>query len=131
MRGTTGTCHDGSLQKPMNRKGFTLIELLIVVLFITILATIAIGGYPYMRAKAGNAAAKSDLKNAAIFQEDYYSVNDTYADQSVIDSQFTGTENVTLTVVSADDGGYEMSATHVASSETFCLSSADGAILTC
>ena len=115
----------------MNRKGFTLIELLIVVLFITILATIAIGGYPYMRSKAGNAAAKSDLKNAAIFQEDYYSVNDTYADQSVIDAQFDGTENVTLTVISADDGGYEMSATHMTSSETFYLSSADGALVSC
>ncbi|HEY7470750.1 MAG TPA: prepilin-type N-terminal cleavage/methylation domain-containing protein [Gemmatimonadota bacterium] len=115
----------------MNRKGFTLIELLIVVLFISILATIAIGAYPYMRAKVGNAAAKSDLKNAAIFQEDYYSINDTYADQSALDADFTGTENVTLTVISADDGGYEMSATHGASSETFCLSSADGAVVSC
>ena len=42
-----------------------------------------------------------------------------------------GTDNVTLTVISADDGGYELSASHVASSETFCLSSADGAIVLC
>jgi prepilin-type N-terminal cleavage/methylation domain-containing protein len=115
----------------MNRKGFTLIELLIVVLFLTVLATIAIGGYPYMRAKAGNAAAKSDLKNAAIFQEDYYSLNDTYADQTALNANFPGTENVRVTVISADDGGYEMSARHEASSETFCLSSATGAIESC
>lgn len=115
----------------MNRKGFTLIELLIVVLFISILASITIAGYPYMRAKVGNAAAKSDLKNAAIFQEDYYSINDTYADQAALDADFDGTDNVTLTVISADLGGYEMSATHVASTETFCLSSDDGAVVSC
>jgi len=115
----------------MNRKGFTLIELLIVILFISILATIAIAGFPYMRAKAGNAAAKSDLKNAAIFQEDFYSINDTYADQTALDAQFDKTDNVTLIVVSAGDGGYEMSASHGASGEAFCLSSADGAVVPC
>lgn len=115
----------------MNRKGFTLIELLIVILFLSVLATIAISAFPFMRAKAGNAAAKSDLKNAAIFQEDYYAMNDTYADQTALDAQFQTTENVTVTVVAASDGGYDLSATHVASSETFCLSSADGAVLDC
>jgi hypothetical protein len=37
----------------------------------------------------------------------------------------------TVTVVSADDGGYEMSANHAASSETWCLSSANGAVVNC
>lgn len=115
----------------MNQKGFTLIELLVVMVVISILATIALAGYPYMRGKAGDAAAKSDLKNAAIFQEDYYSTNQTYADQTALDAGFGGTENVTVSVVSADLGGYEMSANHAASSETFCLSSADGAVVVC
>jgi prepilin-type N-terminal cleavage/methylation domain-containing protein len=115
----------------MNRKGFTLIELLIVILFLSVLATIAISAFPFMRAKAGNAAAKSDLKNAAIFQEDYYAVHDTYADQPALDAGFQTTENVSVTVVSASDGGYDLAATHAASSETFCLSSADGAVLDC
>lgn len=115
----------------MNQKGFSLIELLVVVLFISILATIAIAGYPYMRERAGDAAAKSDLKNAAIFQEDYYSDNQTYADQTALDAGFAGTENVTVSVLSADPGGYEMSANHAASSESFCLSSADGAVVVC
>ena len=77
-------------------------ELLIVVLFIGILATIAIAGYPYMREKAGDAAAKSDLKNAAVFQEEYYDDNKIYADQTALDAVLDGTENVTLTVLSAD-----------------------------
>ena len=118
-------------RKGMNQKGFTLIELLIVMLVISVLATIAIASYPYMRSKSGDAAAKSDLKNAAIFQEDYYSTNQTYADQTNFDSGFAGTDNVTVTVVSADDGGYEMSANHAASSETWCLSSANGAVVNC
>jgi type IV pilus assembly protein PilE len=115
----------------MNEKGFSLIELLIVVLFISILATIAMAAYPYMREKAGDAAAKSDLKNAAYFQERYYSDNQTYADQTALDAEFAGTVNVTVSVVSADIGGYEMSAAHAASNQTWCLSSAEGAVLSC
>ena len=118
-------------RRARNPNGFTLIELLTVMLIISILATIAIATYPGIRAKAGNAAAKSDLRNAALFQEDYYSTNATYADQSVLTSDFNTSENVTLTVVSADDGGYEMSATHAASTQTFCLSSANGAVIDC
>lgn len=115
----------------MNQKGFSLIELLIVMLVISVLATIALASYPFMRAKSGDAAAKSDLKNAAIFQEDYYATNQTYADQTDFDAGFMGTDNVTVTIVSADDGGYEMSANHGASSETWCLSSANGAVVNC
>jgi type IV pilus assembly protein PilE len=115
----------------MNEKGFSLIELLVVVLFISILATIAIAGYPYMRAKAGDAAAKSDLKNAAIVQENYYADNETYADQTALDAEFSASENVTVTVLSADLGGYEMSAEHATGTETWCLSSADGAVVIC
>ncbi|CAN5893946.1 hypothetical protein BH20GEM1_BH20GEM1_08580 [soil metagenome] len=115
----------------MDTRGFTLIELLIVVLFIGILATIAIAGYPHMREKAGDAAAKSDLKNAAVVQEEYYDDNMIYADQTALDAVLQGSENVTLTVVSADANGYEMSAEHGSSTSTFCLSSADGAVVAC
>ena len=115
----------------MKPNGFTLIELLIVILVIGILATIAIAAFPTIRARAGNAAAKSDLRNAATFQEDYYATNATYADQGTLAGGFDTSENVTLTVVSADESGYEMSATHAASTQTFCLSSADGAVVDC
>ena len=115
----------------MNEKGFSLMELLVVMLVISVLATIALASYPYMRAKSGDAAAKSDLKNAAIFQENHYATNLTYADQGELDANFVGTENVTVTVLSADLGGYEMSASHASSSATWCLSSAVGAVTSC
>jgi prepilin-type N-terminal cleavage/methylation domain-containing protein len=123
--------HAGGKTLMRSKCGFTLLELLVVVLMIGVLATIALASYPYMREKAGDAAAKSDLKNAAILQEEYYGDNQTYADQAALDGVFVGSENVTLTVVSADMGGYEMSATHTASTSTFCLSSADGAVVSC
>ena len=104
---------------------------MVVMLVMSVLATIALASYPYMRAKSGDAAAKSDLKNAAIFQEDYYSTNQTYADQGALDADFATSDHVTLTVLSADAGGYEMWATHSSSTETWCLSSAVGAVTNC
>lgn len=113
------------------RDGFTIVELMVIVLLIGVLATIAIASYPQMRVKAANAAAKSDLKNAAHFQETYFATNDAYADQAIVDSQLTLTENVTLIVITADGSGYEMSTSHTSSPETFCLSSTIGAVINC
>jgi len=66
------------LNKMRNRKGFTLIELLIVVAIIGILAAIAIPQFSAYRAKAYNAAAQSDLKNAKTNLESYFADNQMY-----------------------------------------------------
>ena len=66
------------LNKLRSRKGFTLIELLIVVAIIGILAAIAIPQFSAYRAKAYNAAATSDLKNAKTTLESYFADNQTY-----------------------------------------------------
>lgn len=58
--------------------GFTLIELLVVVIIIGILAAIAIPVFLNQRDSARAAASESDIRNAAIQLETYYTQNGDY-----------------------------------------------------
>ncbi|MEI6580968.1 MAG: prepilin-type N-terminal cleavage/methylation domain-containing protein [bacterium] len=60
------------INKKYNRKGFTLIELLVVVAIIGILTTIVLGSLSQARAKADDAAVKSNLGTIKPLAELFY-----------------------------------------------------------
>jgi type IV pilus assembly protein PilA len=76
-------------RRAQEEKGFTLIELLVVILIIGILAAIAIPSFLNQRAKAYDAAAKSNIVTAQTAEETYATDNDgTYT------SSITALQNI-------------------------------------
>ncbi len=102
-----------------SRQGFTLIELLIVVVIIGILAAIAIPKFQDTKGKAYAASLKSDLKNVASMQEDYFYYNETYAN-NVGSLSFNSSNGVTITIAEADGRGWSATSTHPAAFPLTC-----------
>jgi type IV pilus assembly protein PilA len=99
--------------------GFTLIELLIVVVIIGIIAAIAIPKFSNTKGKAFASALKSDLRNLASQQEDYFYYNEEYAaDVGLLN--FVPTGGITLTITEATSGGWSATATHPAAAPLTC-----------
>ncbi|MGH7570285.1 MAG: type IV pilin protein [Gemmatimonadota bacterium] len=108
-------------------EGFTLIELLIVVVIIGILAAIAIPRFAGTKEKAFDAAAKSDLRNAMTAQEAYFADNQSYTTDATL-LEWQASQGVTLTVNSADATGYDMTAGHSSSGNSYCVATDVGEI---
>ena len=79
-------------------EGFTLIELMIVSMIIAVLAAIAIPQFSDYRQRVYEAAAESDLANAALDMESYFADNGTYHADGLI--SFVGSDGVSVTLKS-------------------------------
>ena len=60
--------------------GFTLIELMVVVLIIAILIAIAIPTFLGARQRAQDKQAQSNLRNALVTEDEFYTDNQSYSD---------------------------------------------------
>jgi type IV pilus assembly protein PilA len=114
-----------------NEGGFTLIELLVVVVIIGILAAIAIPTFLNQREKAWERAALSDLRNASVKVEEYFSDNGDYPSQAELVGTYAPklSEAVTLSNVTGADTttGYCLQVTHgKLSGAAFTLPSSTG-----
>ena len=101
------------------RIGFTLIELLVVVVVLGILAAIAIPKFAHAKARTRAAAIKSDLRNLATAQEEYLSINGTYADDPAL-LDYTSSEGVIVTIVERVPGGWSATTHHPMSDPFMC-----------
>lgn len=102
-----------------NRSGFTLIELLIVVVIIGLLAAIALPKFDYTKQKAFASTMKSDLRNLATAQENYFYENATYT-TDITSLQYRSSAGVTVSIAAATGKGWAASATHPASYPFTC-----------
>jgi prepilin-type N-terminal cleavage/methylation domain-containing protein len=96
----------------LRARGFTLVELLIVMAVVGILAAIAIPKFTSMQEKAFVAVVTSDLKNLASQQELYMTNRQTYASGLSDLTNYSASDDVTVSINEASVGGWAATGTH-------------------
>ena len=113
------------------RAGFTLVEILIVIAIIGVLAVIAIPQFIAYRNRSIDAQMRSDLRNAAVAVESYFTKRNVYP--SSIDEVegfgFQATDGVTLTLNIVSPTSYTITAAKPGGTQaSFTFSSTTGSI---
>jgi Tfp pilus assembly major pilin PilA len=98
---------------------------LLLVVFIGILAAIAIPKFAQTKEKAYMAQMKSDLRNMATAQEAYFSEHKTYAPSLPV-AAFSSSQGVMVTITRASSAGWAASATHTATAKVCEIGFGDG-----
>jgi type IV pilus assembly protein PilE len=116
------------------RGGYTLIELLVVVVFIAILATIALNRFRNVSRQSIDATIKSDIRNALSAEEEYYVDAGAYVPFSVTSGGsatelgFQASPGVSVTAT-LEGTGVKIVGSHPGSTESWCLSTATSEIV--
>lgn len=124
--------HNNRLSRRFFRDGgFTLIEILLVVAIVAILAAIAIPQFIGYRRQSIDAQLKSDLRNAAVAVEAYFTKRSVYP-SSIDEIQgfgFHPTGGVTLALVVVSPSSFTITAAKPGGTQpSFTFSSASGSI---
>lgn len=92
--------------------GFTLIELMMVVVIIGLLASVLIPRFANSRQKAFMASMKSDLRNLATAEENYFYDYASYTTSVGALASYRPSTGVTITINEATMGGWSATASH-------------------
>lgn len=113
------------------KAGFTLIELIVVVLVLAILSGIAIARYLSIKDAAYVASMKADLRNFALYEQNYHMDNGgAYFSGNGSAQGFVGTTGVTISAT-ADAGpppSWQAVATHNKTAKTCSITTTGASI---